>query len=162
MWRKWVYEEASETPARDYGPIDQPLISYADVVLLLAEAINEQGLKPEAVSLINSVRTRARAVALQSTNTALATYVNNQANMHERIRNERRWDLALEGINLFDEISWGTWKDTKFATGNGIKQIWGTITSPYSCRGDFIYNWAIPQTEVEMNKNLTQNPGWIN
>jgi len=162
LWRKWVYEGASETPARDYGPIDQPLIRYADVVLLLAEAINEQGFKPEAVTLVNSVRTRAGAVALQSTNAALATFVNSQANMQERIRNERRWELALEGINLFDEMRWGTWKDKKFAPGNGIKQVWGTITSPYSWRGDYISNWAIPQTEVEMNKNITQNPGWIN
>jgi hypothetical protein len=162
LWRKWVYEGASETPARDYGPIDQPLIRYADVVLLLAEAINEQGFKDEALTLVNSVRTRAGAVALQKDDNSKPTFVNNQAAMRERIRNERRWELALEGINLFDEMRWGTWKDKKFYSGNGIKQVWGTITSPYSWRGDYIYNWAIPQTEVEMNKNLTQNPGWIN
>ena len=162
LWRKWVYEGASETPARDYGPIDQPLIRYADVVLLLAEAINEQGFKDETITLVNSVRTRAGVVALQNGDANLPTYVNNQAGMRERIRNERRWELTLEGINLFDEMRWGTWKEKKFATGNGIKQIWGTLTSPYSWRGDYIYNWAVPQTEVEMNKNLTQNTGWIN
>ena len=162
LWRKWVYEGATETPARDYGPIDQPLIRYADVVLLLAEAINEQGFKPEAVTLVNSVRTRAGAVALQSTDANAPTYVNDQTKMRERIRNERRWELALEGINLFDEMRWGTWKDKKFAAGNGIKQIWGTLTTPYSWRGDYLYNWAIPQTEVQMNKNITQNDGWIN
>jgi len=162
LWRKWVYEGATETPARDYGPIDQPLIRYADVVLLLAEAINEQGFKPEALTLVNSVRTRAGAVALQSTDANAPTYVNDQTKMRERIRNERRWELALEGINLFDEMRWGTWKDKKFAAGNGIKQIWGTLTTPYSWRGDYLYNWAIPQTEVQMNKNITQNDGWIN
>ena len=162
LWRKWVYEGASETPARDYGPIDQPLIRYADVVLMLAEAINEQGFKVEAINLVNSVRTRAGVVALQNTDASKPTYVNTQTAMRDRIRNERRWELALEGVNLFDEMRWGTWKDKKFQTGNGIKQIWGTITSPYSWRGDYINNWAIPQTEVEMNKNLTQNAGWIN
>lgn len=162
LWRKWVYEGSTETPSREYGPIDQPLIRYADVVLLLAEAINEQGFKTEAVNLVNSVRTRAGHVALQTTDASLPTYVNNQANMRERIRNERRWELALEGINLFDEMRWGTWKEKKFTTGNGIKQIWGTLTSPYSWRGDYITKWAIPQTEVEMNSNLVQNPGWIN
>lgn len=161
LWRKWVYE-GTETPARDYGPIDQPLIRYADVVLLLAEAINEQGFKEEAVSLVNSVRTRAGAVALTSTNASSPTFVATQANLRERIRNERRWELALEGINLFDEMRWGTWKEKKFAAGNGIKQIWGTLTTPYSWRGDYISNWAIPQTEVEMNKNIIQNEGWIN
>ncbi len=162
LWRKWVYEGATETPARDYGPIDQPLIRYADVVLLLAEAINEQGFKEEAVTLVNSVRSRAGVVALQTSNAGAPTFVANQTDMRERIRNERRWELALEGINLFDEMRWGTWKDKKFTSGNGIKQIWGTITTPYSWRGDYLYQWAIPQTEVEMNKNIIQNPGWIN
>ncbi len=162
LWRKWVYEGASETPARDYCPIDQPLIRYADVVLLLAEAINEQGFKDEAVTLVNSVRTRAGAVALQTADPSKATYVNNQADMRERIRNERRWELCLEGINLFDEMRWGTWKDKKFYTGNGVKQIWGSLVGPYAWRGDFLYNWALPQTEVEMNKNLIQNSGWVN
>ena len=101
-------------------------------------------------------------VALQTSNSALPTYVGNQTALRDRIRNERRWELCNEGVNLFDEMRWGTWKDKKFYPGNGIKQIWGTLTSPYSWRGDYIYNWAIPQTEVEMNKNLVQNPGWIN
>ena len=161
LWRKWVYEGAFETPNRDYGPIDQPLIRYADIVLLMAEAINEQGFRPEAVTLVNSVRIRAGAVALQMTTAGTPTFVNNQADMRERIRNERRWELALEGINLFDEMRWRTWKDKKFYDGNGIKQIWGTLTSPYSWRGDYLYKWAVPQTEVEMNSNIIQNEGWI-
>ena len=162
LWRKWVYEGASETTARDFGPIDQPLIRYADVVLLLAEAINEQGFKDETIALVNSVRTRAGAVAIQNTDPSKPTYVNDQTTMRERIRNERRWELALEGINLFDEMRWGTWKDKKFYNGNGVKQIWGGLVGPYAWRGDFLYNWALPQTEVEMNKNLTQNTGWVN
>ena len=162
LWRKWVYEGASETPDRNYGPIDQPLIRYADVVLMLAEAINEQRFSDEAISLVNSVRTRAGVIALQRADASKPTYVSNQADLRERIRNERRWELALEGINLFDEMRWGTWKEKKFTPGNGIKQIWGTVTSPYSWRGDYLYNWAIPQTEVERNRNLIQNPGWIN
>lgn len=162
LWRKWVYEGATEYLNRDYGPIDQPLIRYADVVLLLAEAINEQGFKTEAVTLVNSVRTRAGTIALQTTDASAPTYVNSQANMRERIRNERRWELALEGINLFDEMRWGTWKEKKFYDGNGTKEIWGTVIQPYSWRGDYLYNWAIPQTETEMNSNIKQNEGWIN
>ncbi len=162
LWRKWVYEGSSETPARNYGPTDQPLIRYADVVLLLAEAINEQGFKDEAVSLVNSVRTRAGAIELQSSDASKPTFVNSQSTMRERIRNERRWELCLEGVNYYDELRWETWKDKKFYTGNGTKEMWGTITIPYAWRGDYIYNWAIPQTEVEMNSNLIQNSGWIN
>jgi hypothetical protein len=88
--------------------------------------------------------------------------VNNQVAMRERIRNERHWELCQEGINLFDEMRWGTWKDKKFYIGNGVKQIWGGLVGPYAWRGDYLNTWAIPQTEVEMNKNLTQNAGWVN
>lgn len=162
LWRKWVYEGTSETPNREYNPIDQPIIRYADVVLLRAEAINEQGFKQEAVDLVNQIRTRAGMPALQTTNASLPTYVNDQASMRERIRNERRWELPLEGVNLFDEMRWGTWKSKKFygGEGNGPKQIWGELDRPYSWRGDYLYTWAIPQTEVERNNSLIQNPGW--
>ncbi len=162
LWRKWVYDGATETPARNYGPIDQPLLRYADVVLLLAEAINEQGFSQEAVTLVNSVRKRAGAVELQSSDASAPTYVASQVAMRERIRNERRWELCLEGINLFDEMRWGTWKEKKFTTGNGIKQIHGVLTSPYSWRGDYIYKWAVPQVEIERNSNLVQNENWDN
>lgn len=162
LWRKWVAEGASETPNREYGPIDQPIIRYADVVLLLAEALVEENQVDEAMQLVNQVRTRVGAAALQNTDPSKPTFVSSQDNMRERVRNERRWELALEGVNLFDEMRWGTWKSKKFYPGNGIKQIWGSLTASYSWGGDYLYNWAIPQTEIERNRNLTQNDGWIN
>jgi hypothetical protein len=162
LWRKWVYEGNTELIDRDYGPIDQPLIRYADVVLLLAEAINEQRYPDqEAIDLVNSVRTRAGVIALQTANTGLPTYISGLDNFRERIRNERRWELACEGIDLFDEMRWGTWKDKKFYPGNGIKQVWGKVIVPYSWRGDYLYKWPIPQIEIEMNRNLVQNEGWV-
>ncbi|MGV8829471.1 MAG: RagB/SusD family nutrient uptake outer membrane protein [Breznakibacter sp.] len=163
LWRKWVAEGASETPHRTYCPTDMPLIRYADVLLMLAEAINEQGVRlEEAIEVVNQVRGRAGVVLLQSTNASLPTYVKDQADLRERIRNERRWELPLEGVNLFDEMRWGTWKSVKFYEGNGLKQIWGTLEYPYAWLGDYIYKWAIPRQEIEMNRNLQQNPDWIN
>lgn len=161
LWRKWVVEGIEIYPNK-YVPIDQPLIRYADVVLLLAEAINEQGFSQKAVDLVNSVRTRAGHIALQTTDAGLPTYVSGQENLRDRIHNERCWELACEGVNLFDEMRWGTWKEKKFYPGNGIKQIWGTLTGAYSWKGDYLYKWAIPQTECEMNSNIVQNDGWIN
>lgn len=160
LWRKWVYEGTS-IENREYAPVDFPIIRYADVLLMLAEAINEQGFKPEAVDVVNEVRGRAGAALLQTSDASLPTYVADQQSMRERIQNERRWELALEGINLFDEMRWGTWKEKKFYAGNGAKEIWGTVTYPYSYLGDYIYNWAIPRAEIERNTNLKQNSGWI-
>jgi len=164
LWRKWVYEGASESPNRLYGPTDQVLIRYADVVLLLAEAINEQrGNDAEAITLVNSVRTRAGAVPLQTTDSNLPTFVTGQDNLRERIRNERRWELCNEGVNLFDEMRWGTWKAKKFYQGNGVKEIHGKLTSPYSWSGDYLYKWAIPASEVQRlgRDVLVPNDGWI-
>lgn len=159
LFRKWVYE-GTDLDGRDYGPIDMPLIRYADVLLMMAEAINEQGFKTEAVDLVNQVRERAGAALLQTTNSSLPTYVAGQDDLRDRIRNERRWEMPVEGINLFDEIRWKTWKEKKFYEGNGAKEIWGSKSYNFSWKGDYMYVWPIPRVEIERNSALKQNPGW--
>jgi len=159
LYRKFVYEGSTQLTTRVTGPTDFPVIRYADVVLMWAEALNEQGFSQESVDLVNTVRARAGVGLL---NSSAATTVSNQADMRERIRNERRMEFPNEGINYFDELRWGSWKDKVFSNGNGIKQIWGANVSTYSWQGDYIYNWAIPASEIQMNTTLTQNTGWIN
>lgn len=161
LYRKFVYEGASETPARDYGPIDQPLIRYADVLLLLAEALNEQGRTDEAIPYVNLVRQRAGAALLGSNE---YTRVKGQDDLRRRIRNERRWELMGEGLTFFDELRWRTWKETKFNNGHasGTKGVTGEIIYPNAWRGDYMYSWPIPSVECERNSRLEQNEGWIN
>lgn len=155
--RKFVAEGANEIPNRGYSPIDIPLIRYADVVLSLAECLNEQGKTDEAVQWVNKVRNRA-GIALLNSNQH--TQVSGQANMRERIRNERRWEFAAEGVNFFDEMRWETLHESKYFNGSGLKQIWGEIQYSYTWAGDHLYKWAIPRTEIQMNENLVQNDGW--
>jgi len=158
LFRKFVAEGSSEIPNRSYSPIDVPLIRYADVLLGLAEALNEQGKTAEAVQFINKVRDRAGVAALNSnTNTT----VSGQTDLRERIRNERRWEFAGEGINFFDELRWKTLSSTKFGANAGLKQIWGQTQYNNNWAGDYMYLWPIPSKEREMNSSLTQNDGWI-
>lgn len=159
LYRKFVAEGSTEIPNRAYSPIDVPLIRYADVLLNLAEALNEQGKTEEAIECVNKVRARA-GVALLNSNEY--TNVTSQADLRERIRNERRWELNGEGVTFFDELRWGTWKEKVFFDGAALKQIWGQPTQSYSYGGDYYQTWAIPQAECERNSNLTQNDGWIN
>ena len=159
LYRKFVYEGSTQLITRVTGPTDFPVIRYADVALMWAEAINEQGFSQAAVDLVNSVRARAGVALL---NSSAATTVANQADMRERIRNERRMEFPNEGIGFFDEMRWKTWKDKVFFPGNGVKQIWGANVNTYSWQGDYIYNWAIPASEIQINTSLTQNTGWIN
>lgn len=158
LFRKFVAEGSSEIPNREYSPIDFPLIRYADVLLNLAEALNEQGKTNEAIACVNLVRKRAGVAELNSNP---YTQVSGQDATRERIRAERRWEFNGEGVNFFDEMRWGSWKESKFHKGAGLKQIWGETQYSYSWGGDHYYNWPIPSAEKDMNSNLTQTPGWI-
>lgn len=162
LFRKFVAEGSSEIPNRSYSPIDFPLIRYADVLLGLAEALNEQGgadKMREAIDCVNLVRDRAEVARLNSNS---YTTVAGQDDLRKRIQKERRWEFNGEGVNFFDEMRWQTWKDTKFFPGAGLKQIWGESQYTNAWGGDHYYKWAIPNTERNMNLNLTQNPDWIN
>ena len=157
LYRKFVYEGSTEIINRQYGAIDFPIIRYADVLLMWAEALNELQQTGEAINKVNEVRARAGIAAL---NSSAATTVAGQEDLRDRIRNERRIELAGEGISYFDELRWGTLKEKVFTANGGVNQVWGGITVPYVWKGDYITTWPIPQTEIEMNPNLKQNPGW--
>ncbi len=163
LHRKFVYEGVSGTPNRNYCPTDFPLIRYADVLLMWAEAENEGagGSLTKAIDLVNQVRSRVGMPDLQNNDSSLPTYVSGKENLRERIQNERRVEFVNEGINFFDELRWKTWKEKVFDNDGGIKQIWGDNVVDYDWKGDYIYDWAIPQTEIERNSNLEQNSGWI-
>jgi hypothetical protein len=162
LFRKFVAEGATEIPNRSYSPIDIPLIRYADVILSRAEAVNEQGFSQAAVDLVNQVRARAGVALLQTTDASKPTYVNNQADMRERIRNERRWEFCGEGVNFFDEIRWQSLHEIKYAQGSGLKQAWGQSQFTNTWGGQHFYRWPVPSSEQQMNPNLVQAPGWIN
>lgn len=73
--------------------INWPIYRYAEVLLFLAEALNEQGKTEEAAGYLNQVRNRA---GLADTNAS------GQAGMREAIFNERRVELAFENKRWFD------------------------------------------------------------
>lgn len=155
--RKFV-SEGNELMYREYSPIDVPIIRYADVLLSLAEALNEQGKTEEAIPYVNMVRKRA-GVALLNSNSY--TMVAGQDDLRNRIRREKRWELACEGTLYFEELRWGTWYDSKLFEGAGLKQCWGETSISWTRNGDYYTKWPIPATERQLNTALTQNEGWI-
>jgi len=140
-----------------YNPIDIPVFRYADVLLGLAEALNEQDKVELAIIEINKVRERAGVAALNS-NTY--TQVSGKEDLRKRIQHERRVEFACEEQVYFDELRWGTWKETKFAEGNGLLEVWGAPVYQYVWLGDQCLLWPIPAAEKEKNPNLEQNPDW--
>ena len=155
--RKFV-SEGNELIYRQYSPIDVPIIRYADVLLSLAEALNEQGKTSEAITYVNMVRERAGVAPLNSNE---YTQVAGQDDMRNRIRREKRWELACEGALYIEELRWGTWYESKLFDGAGLKQCWGTPVRSWSKNGNYYTKWPIPTTERQLNTDLTQNEGWI-
>jgi len=162
LHRKFVAEGNAEIPVtggRNAQPLNFPLIRYADVLLMWAEALNEQGQTNAAIPLVNLVRGRA-GVALLNSNAA--TTVAGQNDLRLRIRNERRVEFINEGVNYFDELRWGTLYNDVYTNNPGEKQPWGTIILPYTWQfgASTTYVWPVPQAELQRNPNLKQTPGY--
>lgn len=158
--RKFV-GEGMEQP-NIYSALDLPFIRYADVLLNWAEALNELGDLPGAIGKVNEVRKRAGAQLLETNE---FTRVTGKEDMHQRIMNERHWELIGEDAIYFDEIRWKTWKDLKFYKDkegkvNGMRQVWGATSNNYSWGGDQYWTLPVPAREMQMNQNMVQNPGW--
>lgn len=143
----------------EYNPVDVPIIRYADVLLSLAEALNEQGKWQEAITYVNMVRARAGVANLNAAGNPFVV-VSNSDELRPRIRNEKKWELACEEVLYYDELRWGTWKEDKFANGNGLMNVWGEPVYTYNWGGDNFLMWALPSSETEKNKNLIQNKDW--
>lgn len=165
LYRKFVGTGSDPYIDRDNSPIDIPLIRYADVLLGLAEALNEQGKTSEALPFINQVRERAGKLPLKSGGSD-PTSVTGQDNLRDRIRQEFRWEFCGEAISYFEEIRCKTYKDAKFFPGAGLKNIHGNQGPSASAQkfawGDRMWKWPIPPVERERNTSLTQNTGWEN
>lgn len=134
------------------------IIRYAEVLLNFAEATNEaSGPNADVYEAVNLVRSRASMPDLPD---GLS-----QAEMRERIRNERRVELALEGDRFY---SIRRWKLAEIvvpqdllgidpATMENVIVSSGRVFNP-----DKHYLWPIPQTQVDFTLDgvTTQNPNW--
>ena len=89
-----------------------PVYRYAEVLLFLAESLNEQGKAAEAATYLNQVRARAGLAA---------TTAASQADMREVIFKERRVELAFENKRWFDLTRTGRVKEIIGAYGARVK-----------------------------------------
>ncbi|MEM7575119.1 MAG: RagB/SusD family nutrient uptake outer membrane protein [Bacteroidota bacterium] len=126
------------------------IIRYADVLLMRAEALNESGSTPEAIDLVNEVRTRAQ-VSMLDRNMG-------QEAARQAIIDERVLELTGESHRFFDLVRWGLADDYLGASslhGDHPKSISGGVFQ--SNKHEFVW---IPQSEIDANPNLRQNPGY--
>ncbi len=108
---KWCRMDMQSTAVASKGTgINDPVLRYADVLLLLAEADNavNGGPTAEAKEMLKRVRSRAFAKSANAADKVDA-YVNGLTSydaFQDAIRKERAWELGGERVRKFDLIRW--------------------------------------------------------
>ena len=125
-----------------------PLYRYADVLLMLAESLNEQGKPAEALPFLNQVRTRAGLAFSTSTD---------QAALRSIIYHERRVELAFENHRWFDLVRTGQAIPVMTAFGVLQKLKYAYILpAAYNVTPNKLI-FAIPYRETQVNPAIKQN-----
>lgn len=99
-----------------------PVYRYSDVLLMLAECLNEAGFQAdgEAFTLLNQVRKRAGLADKTSTNAKAELKVASQDDFRKAIAQERRVELAFEDHRWFDLLRTG--KIAEVMTAHAIRE----------------------------------------
>ncbi|MEG1839112.1 MAG: RagB/SusD family nutrient uptake outer membrane protein [Bacteroidaceae bacterium] len=125
---------------------DAVLLRFADVALMYAEAENElNGPSDKVVNAVQLVRGR------QGVNMPKLAVMDKKI-MQEKIRHERRVELAFEGTRYFDLLRWKKMGDIipNLIDPNGITRVWS----------EHNYLWPLPTSPLNQNPKLVQNPGY--
>lgn len=165
MIRKYFEESAPIENLMSYSAVT-PIIRYAEVLLSYAECMNECGEMDQVLmnATVNKVRGR-ESVNMPPKNSG------DQNTNREIIRNERRVELAMEGIRYWDLLRW------EIAHINLSQDIWGAqcigsttylkttkkidptgnmrwYVGTRAFRNPQDYKWPIPQSEQNINPKL--------
>jgi len=118
-------------------------IRYADVLLMLSEALNESGSSSQALPYLNEVRDRAGLDNITETG---------QSALRDIIKQERKWELAGEYVEYYDLQRWG---DLQESMGVNPETIF--MGRSYDPKYELL---PIPISQLDTNENLVQNPGY--
>jgi len=133
--------------------VNWPIYRYADVLLMYAEALNEQNQPATALTYVNMVRARARNGTGAENRASPADLVGlSQAQTRQAIFDERKWELAYEGKRWFDLVRQG------FPVFQAALSTDPTVIATNVQPTRMV--WPIPQAQIDLNPELTQNPGY--
>lgn len=122
------------------------LLRYADVLLMAAEALNENGKPTDALKYLNQVRERARSGISGILPNVTTT---DKTNLRLAIWHERRVELAMEQQRWWDLLRTGRLAERMTATGK---------TNFKAGKNEL---FPIPQREITITGgSITQNPGY--
>lgn len=133
-------DQQPTTPATDYM-----LLRFAEMYLIRAEAAAQLNNLGQAITDINTIRTRAGLAGTTADPTS-------QTAVLDAVRKERRTEMFTEfGCRWFDLNRTST--DSKYSAN-------GQAPAVLSGWQPFNALYPIPQTQISLNNTLTQNPGY--
>lgn len=149
----------AESKQKRANGTNYPILRYSDVLLMAAEAENEvNGSTVKALQYLNEVRIRAHA--------PIYTAVSGKEEFRGIIQDERSRELCFEGLRKMDLRRWGIMIPVMKNLAAFIRQTETNTTmitrSALACDNvsEQHYYFPIPVRETNLNKLLTQNPGW--
>ncbi|WP_373511702.1 RagB/SusD family nutrient uptake outer membrane protein [Persicitalea sp.] len=134
------------------------IFRYADVLLMYAEGKNEASGPDESVyAALDQIRTRAGMPKVDRTR------YGTQATLRDFIRNERRVELAAEGLRYYDILRWKIAekvlnKSVVSYTIPGVLPLQKLETRVFNPAKHYV--WPIPQRAIDNATKLEQNPAW--
>ena len=161
---KRLWPETSRSGSTASALLNYVFYRYAEVLLNYAEALNEEGgPTAEVYNAVNAIRLRAKMPALPAGLT--------QAQMRDRIRNERAVEFAFEDMRWWDILRWKKGAEIVAQPMKGMKVIknangaftYNVIELPAFSKvfNDQMYLYPIPRSEMNKTSGaLKQNPGW--
>jgi starch-binding outer membrane protein, SusD/RagB family len=147
------------------GPADTdfPVYRYAETLLMYAEAQNELGNATEAVTYLNLIRARARkgnGTEPPRPSPADYTGATDPVSLRDAIYQERDWELAHEAKRWFDLVRLDVAKPGVWATSLWSRDPIDPTATLQRDTSAYKQRWPLPQTELQVNPSLTQNPGY--
>ncbi|MBS1662824.1 MAG: RagB/SusD family nutrient uptake outer membrane protein [Bacteroidetes bacterium] len=124
---------------------DLYVLRYADVLLMLAEAYNEQGNTAGSIQYLNMIRKRAGLADLAA---GLS-----QDDLRKQVMKERGIEFVGEFQRKWDLVRWGKLQEA-------IQSIaYDNPTGAVNIK-PYMNLFPISATDIVINPNLTQNPGY--
>lgn len=155
-FKKYIKKFNSDFSAVDDAGNDWPVIRYADVLLMLAEAHNELGDQGTALNYMNEVRERAGVEEYELSE--VSSYFDFKIALEE----ERRVEFAFENQRWFDLVRTDravTVMNQHFNTEFQYNDP-DDPESPVNPIEEWQLLLPIPQYEIDLNPNIAQNIGY--
>ena len=161
-FRREVIYEGVKSAKNLYTTINYPLLRYADVLLMYAEASNEVSAAPDesAYAALKLVRDRAGIATAPHSDY-------DKDSFRSLVRNERGRELCFESLRKWDLIRWGIfvramheyaeWTDDERWSKNNKATYAAQLGAAVGERHILL---PLPSIELGVNSPLKQNPLW--